>query len=349
MIVLLIPAYRPAHRLLDLINQVVGADPERVIASILLVDDGSGLEFRQLFATVETLPRTCVIRHAINLGKGAALKTGFNYIFTIWPEAAAVVTADADGQHAAHDIVRIARMMNRSPAQPVLGYRQFGEDVPWRSRVGNRITRVVTRLATGLKVEDTQTGLRGWTREMCLASLPIPANGYDFEMESLLKSQTSSLLKAVRQEPIETIYLDGNSSSHFNPLWDSMRIYYVFFRYCASSVATMLTDNTVFVFVLSQTQHVAASQVCGRACGIVVNFAMARKVVFRSKGSWKRPLLEFVALVVVMGIVSYGMIQFLHTRYGLSYLTAKLLAEGALFLGNFAIQRDFIFSRATKE
>ena len=59
----------------------------------------------------------------------------------------------------------------------------------------------------------------------------------------------------------------------------------------------------------------------------------------------KEALIPYLLLVAAMGLVSYSMIQFLHSRLGVSVIAAKLMAEGLLFLGNFAIQRDFIFSK----
>lgn len=86
--------------------------------------------------------------HAVNQGKGRALKTGLNAALNIWPDLSGVVTADADGQHTLRDILRIIEAMREHPNALVLGSREFTGDVPFKSRWGNRITRFVYALAT---------------------------------------------------------------------------------------------------------------------------------------------------------------------------------------------------------
>ena len=107
----------------------------------MIVDDGSGPGFRDIFASVAEFPKVQVLRHAVNLGKGAALKTAFNHVAVHLPGPGGVVTADADGQHHPDDIERVARRLERHPDSLVLGSRSFGKDVPLRSRFGNIATR----------------------------------------------------------------------------------------------------------------------------------------------------------------------------------------------------------------
>ena len=337
-VILLIPAYKPSQELTALVQKVRRLDSAGLIGSILVVNDGSGAGFDPLF---RSLDGAVVIQHAINLGKGAALKTGFNYALVTWPEAKGVVTADADGQHAAEDVLRVAAALLETPDEMILGVRQFHE-IPLRSLIGNRLSRLVFRVFAGFRLSDTQTGLRGWPRAICLEGLKIPLNGYDFELESLIKKESG---RRLREVPIQTIYLDGNQSSHFNPLRDSMRISFVFLRYCGSSVLAACVDYAAFTLTLSATQSIGWSQVAGRAAAVTVAFIVARNLVFQSSTGWAKSLAKYLLLVATMGLVSYSMIQFLHSRLGLSVIVAKLMAEGFLFLGNFAIQRDFIFSK----
>src|SRR5258708_27964762 len=106
-ITLLIPAYQPSPALIDLVTRVKESDAERVFDRVVVVNDGSDRSFGQIFAELGRMPGVYVVEHAANLGKGAALKTGFNHILTEWPETCGVVTADADGQHAAEDILSV--------------------------------------------------------------------------------------------------------------------------------------------------------------------------------------------------------------------------------------------------
>src|SRR5215204_6675287 len=99
-----IPAYRPSAGLIDLVRQLNG----KALPAIVIVDDGSGPEYRDVFEQASAFPNVQLLRHAVNLGKGAALKTAFNHVLCTLPYAAGVVTADADGRHHRDDIERVA-------------------------------------------------------------------------------------------------------------------------------------------------------------------------------------------------------------------------------------------------
>lgn len=346
-VVLLIPAYRPSSSLLHVVGGVLAGDRVHAITAVVVVDDGSGPEFRDLFDSLERWEQVRVLRHARNLGKGAALKTGFNYALVTFPDAAGIVTADADGQHSVPDILNVACIFRQDPEQIVLGVRKFASEVPLRSRLGNILTRIVFRLFTGVSLADTQTGLRAWPRRYCMDSLLVRMNGYDFELECLLKVQESNSDRsfAIRQVPIDTIYLDGNRASHFNPLRDSMRIYFVFVRACGASMLTACIDSLMFSLAFSATGNLAASMIVGRAVAIVVAFFMARNLVFRSSSSVMKSFGKYIAAAIVMGTVSFNLLKFFHASLGFPVLPAKLTAEGLLFLVSFSIQRQIIFGR----
>ena len=346
---LLIPAYRPSSVLLDLLDGVAAHDEKRLIGRVIVVDDGSGPGFAGIFERVARQVGVTVVRHAVNLGKGAALKTGFNHIFVNYPETLGVITADADGQHAVPDILRVAQRLAAEPDLLVLGVRGFDGSVPLRSRLGNTLTRYIFRLFTGLALSDTQTGLRGWPRPHCLQSLPVPINGYDFELECLMKANSLGAGPAgIVQVPIKTLYVDENRGSHFNPIRDSMRIYFVFLRYCGVSVLAAVLDSLVFYLTYTSTSNIALSQLFGRCVAVGVAFAIARNVVFRSDTDVMRSLLKYLGLVLIMGVVSYALINFLLDRFRFPPLAAKLIAEGLLFVANFAIQRELVFLRSEK-
>ncbi|HEY3836060.1 MAG TPA: glycosyltransferase [Bryobacteraceae bacterium] len=336
-VVLLIPAYRPADTLLSLIDELRTRQAD---LAVILVDDGSGPGFAPVFSRLASQPAMTLLRHAVNLGKGAALKTGFNHFLLAFPDAVGVVTADADGQHSAVDILKVARELEQNPDQLVLGVRAFSGDVPWRSRLGNGLTRRIFQVFTGTDIVDTQTGLRGWPRRACAESLPVPINGYDFELECLIRAHGR-----VRQVPIDTIYLGHNRSSHFNPIRDSMRIYFVFIRYCGGSLIAAFVDSLVFSLVYRATGNLVTSQVSGRAVAVAIAFAIARNLVFHSHTSVAASFLKYLTLVVVMGFVSFSLMGLLHRATGLPILVCKISAEALLFLANFSIQRQLVFAR----
>src|ERR1039457_6814595 len=198
--VVLIPAYRPSAGLIDLVCDLSA----RGMPAIILVDDGSGPQFRDIFDQAAQFPGVQILRHAVNLGKGAALKTGINHALCLFPDLIGVVTADADGQHHPEDIVRVAAGLHEHPGALVLGSRTFDAAVPLRSRFGNLLTRKLTATLIGARLQDTQTGLRGIPASLAARLLPIDSRGYEFELEMLIAARQSGV--PLVEIPIRTIY-----------------------------------------------------------------------------------------------------------------------------------------------
>jgi glycosyltransferase involved in cell wall biosynthesis len=335
--VVLIPAYRPSPGLVDLVSDLSA----RGMRAILLVDDGSGPEFREIFGQASLFPGVQILRHAVNLGKGAALKTGINHALCVFPGLIGIVTADADGQHHPEDIVRVAASLREHPGALVLGSRTFDAGVPLRSRFGNILTRKLMQTLIGGKLQDTQTGLRGIPTALAARLLRVDARGYEFELEMLIAARQAGV--ALVEVPIRTIYQPGNQSSHFNPLTDSMKIYFVLLRFSSVSLMAALLDNLIFYLVWKRTGHILGAQVVARVGSVVFNYTMVRARVFASREAHQVLLPKYLLLVVSSGTASYLGIQFLTTRLGVSAMPAKLFVETLLFAVNFAVQRMFIF------
>jgi len=333
----LIPAYRPSDSLLDIVRALV----EKSFPHIVVVDDGSGPDFGEMFARVEELPGVELLRHATNLGKGAALKTGLNYALCRYPGLAGVVTADADGQHHPDDIERVGESLLAHPGSLVLGCRAFGGEVPLRSRIGNVATSAIMHALMGRKMSDTQTGLRGIPAAFAPRLLKLEANGYEFELEMLLTAHKWGI--PVLEESIRTIYQPGNPSSHFNPIVDSMKIYFILLRFGSVSLFTALLDNLVFILARHQGATVLTAQILGRTLGLAFNYTMVRRSVFYSHQRHRSVLPKYLLLVLVSGSASYGGIRLLMATTGIGAIPAKLMVETLLFVVNFAVQRLFIF------
>ncbi len=219
--VVLIPAYKPDQKLIDTLQKL---DEKQFL--LLVVDDGSGSDFDPIF--IEAARYARVVRYAVNRGKGGALKQGIRCIRKCFPSVTYVITADADGQHKPDDICKISNYLHENGGF-VIGSRAFVGEVPLRSRFGNTVTRGVYRLVSGVKVQDTQTGLRGFERTLLDWLLTIPGNRYEYEMNVLMSAARDKI--AIGEVPIETVYEGKNESSHFRPLHDSVKIYKEIFRF----------------------------------------------------------------------------------------------------------------------
>jgi glycosyltransferase involved in cell wall biosynthesis len=216
-VAVLVPAYQPGTSLVSFVAELSAKGRPAVI----VVDDGSGPSWCPVFDAIAVMPSAHILRHLTNLGKGSALKTGLRHIWTDLPQVRWVVTADADGQHAADDVLRVAAAV-RSSECFVLGSRAFEGKVPGRSRLGNTLTRCLFRLLSGHNLRDTQSGLRGFPRERIPELLSLSGEHYEYEMNVLMhmcRSGASPL-----EIPLRTVYVEGNRSSHFRPITDSLRV-----------------------------------------------------------------------------------------------------------------------------
>jgi len=336
---ILIPAYNPDCRLLAFVDELLRTNR---FPRIIVVDDGSSDECLHLFQTLESRSRVTVLRHAINLGKGAALKTGLNHVAWACSDCRGVVAADADGQHLADDVIRVADCLEDSPDSLIIGAREFQKEVPLRSRVGNVVTKYAFWGLVGTKLSDTQSGLRGIPRIMFAQLIPLKASGYEFELEMLIMCKHERV--PVVECPITTVYLENNRSSHFNPIFDSLKIYWVLLRFTMAGLLSAAIDYLIFILSYQVAQNIFISQLCARCVSTGVNFLLVKQAVFFSKKQVHNTLPKYLSLVVVMGFVSYLMIQAWVQVLGLGLLRAKRASEMILYFVNFVIQRDFIFT-----
>jgi len=346
-VALLIPAFRPGRGLVDLVKSFREAVNDLEWDGIVVVDDGSGSEYAHIFLELSALDGVQVIPHAVNLGKGAALKAGMNFILCAFPNICGVVTADADGQHDPLDVARVRDRFLQNPGSLVLGVRTFGRAVPFRSRIGNQITRRVTSAVLGQRLGDTQTGLRAIPAHLVAGLLRVPAAGYEFESEMLVA--VKHLCVPVTEQPIRTIYEPDNPSSHFQPLRDSIRIYSVLLRFSFISILTAVLDNAVFFMLWRGTGNIGLSQAGARAVAVLFNYSVVRRKVFLSEEKHRLLLPRYLLVVLANGLISYLGIWLLTGMTSAGVVPAKILAEAALFLANFILQRDFVFSKRATE
>lgn len=344
MVTVLIPAYNPDHRLAAFVDELRRTGQFR---HIVVVDDGSHEDRQPLFARLKALPGVTVLRQTVNLGKGAALKTGMYHVCASNPHGSGVVTADADGQHLAADVVRVARRLEQSPDSLILGSRQFSGRIPFRSRLGNRVTKYAFWAVAGRKLEDTQSGLRGIPLDLARQLLRLRNCGYEFELDMLMHCKKASI--SIIEVPIAAVYLDGNASSHFNPILDSLKIYFVFMRFIAASLLTAAIDYCIFIPLYCLLASLLPAQFTARIIAAGINFFLVRRAVFRSRAHLFRALAQYSLLVIGMGVVSYSVIRLLAGAFGWNVFAAKIASELLVYLANFAIQRDIIFADTRRE
>lgn len=220
-ITIIIPSYNPDSKLVELVDDLTANGFERIV----IVNDGSAPECLPYFEKAANRPECSLLTHEKNAGKGRALKTAFSHCQS-FSDSIGVITVDGDGQHLVKDIQACANALRSNPHNVILGVRNFNEPhVPFRSRMGNIITRTVFRLLCGIRISDTQTGLRAIPQEYLSRFASYQGERYEYETNMLLMMPKDQI--HWKEVTISTVYLDDNSRSHFNPVKDSIKIYKV--------------------------------------------------------------------------------------------------------------------------
>ena len=331
-IYILIPAYKPDEKLIQLLKDLDNVMP------VLVVDDGSGQNCAHIFDEAEALGAT-VLHHPENKGKGAALKTGIKYLAD--KGAQGIITADSDGQHTPEDIQKIADAMAENPDTFITGGRDFSQ-MPPRSKFGNTITCWLFRLTTRIKITDTQTGLRGLPSCMFENLLSVEGDRYEYEMNVLLKLREWGT--PYKEIPISTVYIGSNESSHFQPINDGLKIFLRVIEYALSSLSCTFVDYLIYILLLSfKLLQPAWCFAVARICSSTLNYQLNRRIVFKGKPSVKSAF-QYAALVVIILIIGSTSVNLL-TKLGIGGILSKVIIDTVLFILNYVIQNKVIFAK----
>ena len=331
-VTVIIPAYNPTPALVPLVKEL-SAD-----FSVLVVNDGSGAEYNGLFDQARS-NGAFLLEHGENKGKGAALKTAIKRLKEEGGDWVAV-TADADGQHCVKDIKAVARAALSAPDGLVIGVRSF-KLMPAKSRFGNAFTRLCFYIATRVRVSDTQTGLRGFSSALAERLLAAEGERYEYEINVLLGLKGWGV--PLVEIPIETIYLDGNASSHFQPLRDSIAVLSQLIKHTAVSVATTVFDYLLYLTLIEFTpMRPEWAYFAARGASAAFNYPLSRRMVFHTKPSWRTTAAYF--MLVVASVSAGTVFVRLFCKLGADERLIKLPIDVALFFANFIVQKKVIFN-----
>jgi glycosyltransferase involved in cell wall biosynthesis len=200
-------------------ERTIGAvvrDCKLVNDDVLVIDDGSSDRTAEMAGDAGAQ----VIRHPVNRGKGAALKTGFAYALENGFDA--VITLDADGQHLAQEIPKFLAARAETGGDLIIGGRAhlFGQMLP-RRRLANRVSARSIAFASKTIVTDSQSGFRLYSAHL-LRNVHLRTDGFDLESEVIVYAGCRGF--KVVTIPIELGFVDGLSTSHYKPLADTLRI-----------------------------------------------------------------------------------------------------------------------------
>lgn len=330
----LIPAYEPDENMVSVARELKDKNFE-----VVIVNDGSGEDKDSLF--VQATKYGTVISHEQNEGKGAALKTGLKYIRDHCFAPYVVVTVDSDGQHKVSDAIRVCEQAERYKGSLVLGSRKFTGKVPLRSMFGNTITRFVYRLSSGVKVYDTQTGLRAFSDSLLAELIEIPGSRYEYEMNMLMTFAKEK--RPIKEVWIETVYLDEeNSSSHFDTIKDSYRIYKEIIKFSVASLVGFGIDYALYCTLVATSGNIELANICARMVSGTANYLLNRNMVFKSDAPLAKSALQYMALGACILVCNTILLKGF-AGLGINVYVAKIIAEIIMFVVSWTVQNKFIF------
>ena len=216
-ICILIPAYNAQETLGSVLKKI-----EPLKMDTLVVNDGSSDETKR----VASENGAQLLEHSLNLGKGAALRTGFRYL--LQKDYQVVITLDADGQHDPSEIPFLLRIFRGVKPDILIASRagEFGR-MTFLRRFWNRLgVKAVARLCHS-DITDSQSGFR-LIRTDVLREIDLSTSGFELELELLIKSCKKGF--SVLSVPINTQKVDGTGSSHFRPVADTWLVCKIFLR-----------------------------------------------------------------------------------------------------------------------
>ncbi len=350
-LVIIIPSLNPDEKLLNLIEDL----DKNSIKNIVIVNDGSEKDTLFIFDKIKEKYNIPVLNHSINLGKGRSLKTAFNYILDNFKDSIGVITVDSDGQHRIKDIMAVASKMLKSQKTDklILGARDFkNSNVPARSKFGNITTRNIFKILCGISVTDTQTGLRGIYKEYMIELMNVQGERFEFEMNMLIETKTKHI--KIEEVPIETVYIEENKTSHFNPLVDSIKIYSLFMKFIIASGLSFVIDIWIFSVVVgllkinAPTYYIILATIIARVISSIFNFIVNRKMVFKSEEKGNSELIKYYTLCIIQMLTSALLVDILFGLIHINETIVKIMVDAILFVISFQIQREFIFNKRRK-
>jgi hypothetical protein len=341
---LLIPAHNPSVALKSLVNEMV---VENVFEHIIIINDGSSLIGREIIFELAGQLKVTILEHAINRGKGQALKTGLNYyLLKSLPDNPGIVTADADGQHLAEDIKKVA-IAGLEGNDSVLGVRVFSRTVPLKSRFGNIVTRNIYRLFLGRYLSDTQTGLRFCPRRLVGGIIQVPYDRFEFEFAVLVQLGLST--EKITEVPIETVYLNHNITTHFRPLVDSAQIYMVFLKYFKSPIIIFLLDYLIFVVLMLNGCSFIKSLLVAKLIGATINVVLSSRWRFIFNHIFFYKFLSYVIILIILAFLSFSLTMIFTSLFAGAIIFSKLLSELILFFIGLGLYNRFVFLEKKRE
>lgn len=205
----LIPSYNVEQTIGDVVRKI-----KEMGLEVIVVDDGSTDDTERRASENNAI----VIRHIKNLGKGASIKEGFDFMLRM-TNFDTIIVMDGDGQHNPNDIQKFISRAQECDDDIIIGNRMaLTKNMPFVRLATNKCMSFLLSAMCKQRIPDTQCGFRLIKREI-LRKIKFESNKYDLESEILIKA--SRMKFKIASVPIETIY--RNELSRIHPVKDTIR------------------------------------------------------------------------------------------------------------------------------
>ncbi len=348
-LIVIIPAYEPPKEFVEYAKSVC-----EFAKKVVVVNDGSNEKYDCIFNEIARQENVVYLTYAENHGKGYALKTAFKYCSENFDENDIVVTADCDGQHKQEDIVNVYKACVTHLDAFIMGSRDLNApNVPKRSKMGNQSIKRMFKFLYGLKLYDSQTGLRGCSVKLCADLAKIKGNRFDYEHSQLiyLKKRNIEILEI----PIQTIYPENveDHVSHFRTFKDSVNVFWVMIKnlaaYFGSSAVSSVLDVAAFyllahvILVDISAVNTLIATISARVLSSIVNFTLNYKFVFN--GMKKRSIIKYYILWACQLGASYSIVFLFGNVIGWNLTIVKVIGDLGLAILSYQIQRSWVFRK----
>lgn len=348
-LIVIIPAYEPPIEFIDYAKSVAG-----FAKHVVVVNDGSKEKYNKVFDEIAKLDNVVYLTYPQNHGKGYALKTAFKYCVDNFDKNDIVVTADCDGQHTQEDIINVYKACLTHLDAFVLGSRDMNApNVPKRSKMGNTSIKRMLKFFYGLKLYDSQTGLRGCSVKLCEDLAKIKGNRFDYEHSQLIYLKKHNI--EIYETPIQTIYPENveDHVSHFRTFRDSMNVFGVMIKnfvgfYGISLLTTILDFALFFLLTYVAFGNVSAvnllvATVVARLVASALNIALNHKFIFN--GTNRRVKIKYYVLWLSQMALSYGLVVLFGLVIGWNLVAVKIIGETLIYAICCYKKRHFVFNK----
>ncbi len=357
-VTVVIPSLDPDEKLIEVVKGIESVGFEDVV----LVNDGSKKENLHYFEEAAAIMpgKVTILHHEVNKGKGAGIKTALRWYLANRPDGLGVVTVDGDNQHHHEDTKACVLKMLETDTL-VLGVRDFsGKDVPTRSKIGNRTASAIFRIFCGMKISDTQTGLRVFPNQVIPLFSEAKGERFEYETNMLLILKPNGI--KMTEQKIRTVYIEENKSSHYRTVKDTWRIFKVVCGsagiYVGSSLLSFVADTLLFglflwiirnyMTTIPSTMWKVVAFAPARILSSILNFTLNKKFAFHNNEKYSKTVWKYYSICIPQMLITMVLLPTFSHWIGLAdgslaNVGLKVVIDAILFCVSYIVQKKWVF------